>query len=75
MGQIQRKDFHMAIRILDVGQCGFDGPRMAALWRERLGAIVDNADSGHDALQRLQHQKYDAILVNRVLARDGSDLT
>ena len=62
----------MAIRILDVGQCGFDGPRMEALWRDKLGAHVDNSSDGSDAARRIKHHKYDLILVNRVLADDGS---
>ena len=62
----------MKMKILDVGQCGFDGPRMAALWREELGAIVDSAASGNDALSRAKAKEYDIILVNRVLAGDGS---
>ncbi|HEV2971342.1 MAG TPA: response regulator [Pirellulales bacterium] len=62
----------MAIRILDVGQCGFDGPRMAALWRDQLGATVDRVANGKDAVERLKNGDYDVVLVNRVLAADGS---
>lgn len=62
----------MAARILDVGQCGFDGPRMAALWRDRLGATVDRCPSGADALRCCSQTRYDLVLVNRVLAADGS---
>lgn len=62
----------MAIRILDVGQCGFDGPRMASLWQRELGATVDSVDSGDDALRRLEAHRYDVVLVNRILAADGA---
>jgi DNA-binding response OmpR family regulator len=62
----------MAIRILDIGQCGFDGPRMASLWQRSLGAEVDSVDSGDDALRQLDARKYDVVLVNRILAADGS---
>lgn len=65
------EDF-MAIKILDVGQCGFDGPRMAALWRKKLGATVDCVDNGEDAAARLKNGGYDVVLVNRVLDADGS---
>jgi CheY-like chemotaxis protein len=65
------EDF-MAIKILDVGQCGFDGPRMAALWRDKLGATVDNVANGKDAVERLKNGGYDVVLVNRVLDADGS---
>ncbi|MBX9623320.1 MAG: response regulator [Gemmataceae bacterium] len=62
----------MTSRILDVGQCGFDGPRMAALWRDRLGATVDRCATGADALRMCSQTRYDLVLVNRVLAADGS---
>jgi CheY-like chemotaxis protein len=62
----------MAIRILDIGECGFDGPRMAALWQKKLGAQVDRIASGEEAQQRLDEHDYNLVLVNRVLAVDGS---
>jgi CheY-like chemotaxis protein len=62
----------MAIKILDVGQCGFDGPRMEALWHRQLGAAVERCDSGPEAVQRVGDNKYDIVLVNRILAKDGS---
>jgi len=48
---------------------------MEALWREQLDAQVDNADTCHDALTCLSRNGapgYDVVLVNRVLAADGS---
>jgi len=60
------------MRILDVGQCGFDGPRMARLWQEALGAEVDCANTGDEAVEMVQRTAYDAVLVNRVLAPDKS---
>ena len=60
------------MKILDVGQCGFDGPRMARLWHDALGAQVDCADTSDDAVQMLQNNDYDVVLVNRVLAADES---
>jgi ActR/RegA family two-component response regulator len=60
------------MRILEVGQCGFDGPRMEALWRDRLGAEVDSVDFPEDAIAQLKSHKYDIALVNRILAVDGS---
>jgi len=38
----------MPIKILDVGQCGFDGPRMSRLCREKLDATVDRAATEED---------------------------
>ncbi|HEX3359220.1 MAG TPA: response regulator [Tepidisphaeraceae bacterium] len=62
----------MAIRILDIGQCGFDGPRMAALWHKAIGATVDRCASGADALACATQNHYDIILVNRILDADNS---
>lgn len=60
------------MKILDVGQCGFDGPRMARLWREALEAEVERADTGDEAAELLADQDFDLVLVNRVLAADRS---
>jgi len=60
------------MKILDVGQCGFDGPRMARLWREALGAEVQCAATGDDAVEMLQSNDFDVVLVNRLLDADGS---
>jgi CheY-like chemotaxis protein len=60
------------IRILDVGQCGFDGPRMSALWHKTIHASVDRVASAEEAIESLAGKKYDLILVNRILAADGS---
>jgi len=60
------------MKILDVGQCGFDGPRMARLWSEALEAEVQNAETGEEAAELLADQDYDLVLVNRVLAADRS---
>ena len=62
----------MAITILDVGQCGFDGPRMADLWHEKLGATVIDSDTGADAVRQLEKGGIDLVLVNRVLNADRS---
>ena len=60
------------MKILDVGQCGFDGPRMTRLWQETLGAEVDCADTSEDTVEMVQSKDYDVVLVNRVLAVDES---
>lgn len=62
----------MSMRILDVGQCGFDGPRMADLLTRHLSAEVDQAATADEAKRQLASSQYDVVLVNRVLARDGS---
>ena len=60
------------MKILDVGQCGFDGPRMARLWHEALGGKVECADTGDAAIEMVRKNDYDVVLVNRVLAADES---
>jgi|SRR6267142_165763 len=60
------------MKILDVGQCGFDGPRMARLWHEALGATVECANLSDDAIEMVRRNDYDLVLVNRVLAGDES---
>ena len=67
----------MSFRILDVGQCGFDGPRIEGLLQSKLSATVDRAATGADARRQLAAHRYDVVLVNRVLAVDhasGVDL-
>jgi DNA-binding response OmpR family regulator len=60
------------IRILDVGQCGVDGPRMSRLFESKLKAIVDEADNLDETREKLADNDYNIVLVNRVLARDGT---
>lgn len=62
----------MPMRILDVGQCGFDGPEIARLLQERLGAKVESAPTADDAHRKLADHKYDLVMVNRIFAADGS---
>lgn len=62
----------MAMKILDVGQCGFDGPEIAQLLDERLGAKVDGAATADEARRKLENHTYDLVLVNRIFAADGS---
>lgn len=62
----------MSIRILDVGQCGIDGPRMKRLFQEELDAEVDEADTLEETREKLRAGTYDLVLVNRVLNEDGS---
>lgn len=63
------------VRVLSVGQCAIDGPRLRHFLRDVLGAHVDSADTA-DAAVRLaagpRATRYDLVLVNRVLAADAS---
>ena len=58
--------------ILDVGQCGNDGPRMTQMLRSKVGVEVENADSLKEAADKLAAQQYDLVLVNRELAFEGT---
>lgn len=60
------------MKILDVGQCGFDGPRIKSLLQKKVHASVEGADTLEEATERLKSGHYDVVLVNRVLAADGS---
>lgn len=62
----------MPPRILDVGQCMVDGPRLERLLKESLGAHVDNAATKADSLAFAAKHTYDLVLVNRILNNDRS---
>ena len=64
-------------RVLDVGQCGYDHPRISALLRTHFGAEVIQVHSATEALERLRKEAFDLVLVNRVFdrtAEEGLDL-
>jgi DNA-binding NarL/FixJ family response regulator len=58
-------------RILDVGQCNIDGPRIGRFLRE-MNCTVDRAHSKDQALALTAASRYDLVLVNRVLNNDRS---
>ena len=62
----------MSIRILDIGQCGVDGPAITQLLHEQLGAVIKSASTADQAKRELAAGKFDLVLVNRELAADGS---
>jgi hypothetical protein len=59
-------------RVLSVGQCGFDNSSISQFLASEFSATVDPVDSRFEALQALERQGYDLVLVNRVLDSDGS---
>jgi len=63
----------MSLRILDVGQCGIDGPRLTKLLENNLKAEVDQASTADEAREKLSAGKYDVALFNRVFNADGDD--
>ncbi len=60
------------MKILDVGQCGIDGPGMEQLFTEELDADVLTVDTAAETKQALSEEDFDIVLVNRVLDADGS---
>jgi len=60
----------MSLRILDVGQCGFDGPAISELLHEKLHATVKSAATADQAKRELASEKFDLVLVNREFAAD-----
>jgi CheY-like chemotaxis protein len=57
-------------RVLSVGQCGADHGGLSWAFRS-LGAEVTPAATQAQALERLQQEAFDLVLVNRVFDADG----
>ncbi len=60
------------LRVLDVGQCGFDHSAIADFVHKQTGAIVEQAYSSAQAVAILARQSYDLVLINRILDGDGT---
>ena len=60
------------IRILSVGQCGYDGARIGREIGRRLGAEVVAVDTHDEARSELEGGGFDLVLVNRVGDLDGA---
>ncbi len=63
----------MSKRVLNVGQCRPDQHAIRALLRSHFDVEVVSADLLDDALESLNRDRYDLVLINRKLDRDGSD--
>ncbi len=59
-------------RILDVGQCGMDHGSISRHLTKTYRAEVDRASTTAEALKVLRAGRFDLVLVNRVIDRDGS---
>jgi DNA-binding NarL/FixJ family response regulator len=59
-------------RILDVGQCGIDGPRLNRFLTRGFDCTVDRAHTRQEAVDLASKHAYDLVLVNRLLAFDSS---
>lgn len=60
------------VRVLDVGQCGYDHRRISSLLTDRFGARVERADRIESALEAMREGGFDLVLVNRILDAEGS---
>ena len=59
-------------RVLDVGNCGADHSGVCRLLAH-FDATVDQATLVDDAIEKMQRQTYDLVLVNRVIFADSSE--
>ena len=59
-------------RVLDVGQCSPDHAAISNLLAERLDVHVDRAQTADEAYELVATDRYDLVLVNRLLDVDGS---
>ena len=60
------------IRVLDVGQCGFDHSSISRFLKQVYQAEVTGADTAGEALATLRAGGFDLVLVNRLFDGDGS---
>jgi CheY-like chemotaxis protein len=63
----------MKKRVLNVGQCGPDHSAIRSYLTRNFDCEVDTADATLDALEKLKHEAFDLVLVNRKLDIDYSD--
>lgn len=60
------------LRVLSVGQCGYDHARITGLLKRALQAEVVRAKSHREALSALDQGGIDLVLVNRIGDSDGA---
>lgn len=60
-------------KILNVGQCGIDGPRIQKFLEREFGASVVSAESVDDARERIGDESFQLVLTNRILDRTGEE--
>jgi DNA-binding NtrC family response regulator len=61
-----------SLRVLSVGQCGFDSASLERMFQQDFAARVDSVDSAREAAAQLQAEAYNLVLVNRRLDADGA---
>lgn len=60
-------------KVLNVGQCGFDGPAIAKALKGEFGCMVVDAESVDEAAGVLDTQDFDLVLVNRIFDATGEE--
>lgn len=63
----------MPKRVLDIGNCDPDHHAIKRLIEREFEAVVVRSHGQDDSLRALREQRYDLVLVNRVMDRDGSE--
>ncbi len=58
-------------KVLSVGNCRYDHGRLANMLTEHFQADVIYARHEEEAVEKLRAQRFDLVLVNRVLHRNG----
>src|SRR5947208_2898845 len=69
---VRKGAFMVAKRVLSVGQCMADHGSISRTLHRSFGAEVVAAHTADEALERLRHDTFALVLVNRVLDADGS---
>lgn len=62
----------MSKTVLNIGQCQYDHGRISRELAAAFDVRVDGVDTASQALAAAAKQRYDLILINRVLDADGS---
>lgn len=57
-------------KVLVVGHCNYDGPRLVALINENFNAEAAEAKTTDKAIAELEKEKYALVLVNRIGDKD-----
>lgn len=63
----------MTAKVLNVGQCGMDGPAISRTLKTEFGCSVVDAESLQEARDVTDTQDFDLILVNRILDATGEE--
>ena len=59
-------------RVLDIGNCSADHSFLNSLLAQEFNTQAEWAHDMEDALQQLDSQSFDLVLINRLMDRDGS---